>query len=298
MSGGATRGSPAGTPAASPPAYYPALFLALWTSGFIGCKAGVAYSSATAFLGLRFAFAAGVLTLVALAMRAPWPRSAAEYARLAIAGTLIHAIYLGPNYYAASVGFPVGVTALIGALQPLLTAVLANRFLGEQVSRKQWIGLLVGLAGIIMVLEDRIAFDSRLWFEALLVGVGLVSLTVGTLYQRSRCGFQDLRTGAAVQLASAALVMGAATAIVPYRVEWTPAFVGALGWLIVVSAVTYSIMHVLFLRGAAARVASLFYLVPPMTSLVLYCFFDERLGPLALGGMALTIAGVVLATRK
>ncbi|MEO7403784.1 MAG: DMT family transporter [Burkholderiales bacterium] len=293
MKGEATQASPSGTPA-----YYPALFLALWTTGFIGCKAGIAHSSATAFLGLRFALAAVVLTLVAMAMRAPWPRSAAEYARLAIAGVLIHAAYLGPNYYAASVGFPVGITALIGALQPLLTAVLANRFLGEQVSRKQWIGLLVGLAGIVMVLEDRIAFDSRLWFEALLVGAGLVSLTVGTLYQRSRCGFQDLRTGAAVQLASAALVMGAATAIVPYRVEWTPTFVGALGWLIVVSAVTYAIMHVLFLRGAAARVASLFYLVPPMTSLVLYIFFDERLGVLALAGMALTIAGVALAMRK
>jgi drug/metabolite transporter (DMT)-like permease len=280
-------------------ALLPALFVLLWSSGFYACKAGIAHSSATGFLLWRFGLAAALAALVAVAMRAPWPQRPAQYAHLALVGILIHGTYLGPNFYAASQGLPVGLTALIGALQPLLTALAANRLFGERVTGRQWIGLALGLVGILMVLEDKIAFDWSRPLELGLVVVGLFSLTAGTLYQRRFCGFQDLRTGAAVQLAAAALVILLASAwLVPYRVDWQPGFVWGLAWLVVLSVVMYALMHVLFLRGSAARVASLFYLVPPITSLVLWLGFDERLGPLALAGMAVTVAGVALAARR
>lgn len=277
----------------------PALFVLLWASGFVACKATVAHANGTSVLALRFSLAALVLLAYSFAVRAAWPRSAREWGHLLVAGTLIHATYLGPNFWAAGRGFPVGLTSLIGALQPLLTAILASGFMHETVSRRQWIGLGLGFAGIVMVLDDRIAFDWSHPLELAAVGVGLVSLTVGTLYQKRFCGFQDLRSGPAIQLAVGACVVSLGLVFVePFTVEWTTQFTVGLAWLVILSATIYGMMAFLFRRGAASRVASLFYLVPPITSLVLWLGFGERLGPLAIAGLFVTVAGVALATRK
>lgn len=277
----------------------PALFVLLWSSGFAACKAGVAHASGLSYLLIRFAAAAAILVVVSIALRASWPKTKAQWLHLGVAGALIHAAYLGPNFWAASHGFPVGITALIGALQPLLTAVLAAAFLAEHVTRKQWIGLTLGLVGIVMVLDDRIAFDWSRPVELMWVAVGLVSVTVGTLYQKRFCGFQDLRSGPAIQLAAASVFIAIAHPFVePFRVDWTPQFIVALAWLVFLSATLYGIMAALFKRGAATRVASLFYLAPPITSLALWFFFDEKLGALAMAGMAVTVAGVALAARR
>lgn len=275
------------------------VFLATWGSGFIACKAGLYHAEPLTYLLLRFAAATVLLALIALATRAPWPTGGRQVLHLCIAGVLVHAVYLGPNFVAASRGFPVGVTALIGALQPLLTAVVASRFFGERVSRAQWAGLAIGLAGIVMVLSDKIAFDWGQPFELVLVGAGIVSLTLGTLYQKYYCGWMDLRTGTVVQTGAASVVMLAGVfAFESFGVRWTPVFVGALGWLIVLSLVTYGLMHVLFQRGAASQVASMFYLVPPFTSTILYLFFDEQLGWLAIAGIAVTVGGVAMAAHR
>lgn len=276
-----------------------AIFLLMWGSGFIACKAGLYYAEPLTYLWYRFAIAAMLLAVVAWVMRAPWPNSLARYGHLAVAGALVHALYLGPNFFAASRGFPVGVTALIGALQPILTAAIASRVLAEQVSPRQWIGLIVGLAGIMMVLSDKLAFDWSQPFELFLVGCGIVSLTVGTLYQKRFCGWMDLRTGTVVQLIVAALIMlVGASSLESFRVVWTVPFFTALSALVLMSVITYSLMHLLFLRGAASRVASMFYLVPPFTSTILYFFFGEDLGWLAVAGIAVTVIGVALATRR
>lgn len=276
-----------------------AIFLLMWGSGFIACKAGLYYAEPLTYLWYRFAIAAMLLAVVAWVMRAPWPNSLARYGHLALAGALVHALYLGPNFFAASRGFPVGVTALIGALQPILTAAIASRVLAEQVSPRQWIGLIVGLAGIMMVLSDKLAFDWSQPFELFLVGCGIVSLTVGTLYQKRFCGWMDLRTGTVVQLIVAALIMlVGASSLESFRVVWTVPFFTALSALVLMSVITYSLMHLLFLRGAASRVASMFYLVPPFTSTILYFFFGEDLGWLAVAGIAVTVLGVALATRR
>jgi drug/metabolite transporter (DMT)-like permease len=274
------------------------IFLATWGSGFIACKAGLYHAEPLTYLALRFVIAGVLLAIAAWLTRAPWPRSPSQYRHLAIAGVLIHSTYLGPNFVAASHGFPVGVTALIGALQPLLTAAVASQVLGERVTRTQWVGLTIGLVGIAMVLSDKLVFDWSQGFELLLVGVGVVSLTAGTLYQKRHFAFMDLRTGAVVQLMVAAMVAFAgATAFESFRLEWTAQFVAALSALVVISLVSYAIMHVLFLRGAAARVASMFYLVPPFTSTIFYFFFDENLGAPAIAGIVVTVLGVALSTR-
>jgi drug/metabolite transporter (DMT)-like permease len=277
----------------------PGIFLATWGSGFIACKAGLYHADPLTFLFLRFSVSAALLWVLAVALRAPWPRTVAQYGHLFVAGILIQATYLGPNFTAAANGFPVGVTALIGALQPILTAMVASRFFAEKVSGWQWVGLAIGLVGIVMVLSDKLAFDWGKPFELLLVGVGILSLTLGTLYQKYFCGWMDLRSGAVVQAVAATTVVGVGALLFESgRVDWTPAFMLSLGWLIVLSIVTYTLMHILFMRGDASRVASMFYLVPPFTSTVLYFFFDENLGWLAVAGIAVTVVGVALAARQ
>lgn len=271
----------------------------LWSSGFVACKAGLVDAGPFTLLFLRFALAAAVLAAIAALARAPWPTGRRELLHVVVAGILMHATYLGPNFYAVSRGVPVGINALVGALQPLLTAVLASRFLGERVGPLQWTGLVLGVGGIAMVVSDRIAFDPELWPEFLGTLVALVSITVGTLYQKHYCPRMDLRSGTAIQLAAAALVVGLPLALFEgWQVEWTADFGLALGWLVALSAALYAILIWLFRRGAATRVASLFYLVPPVTSTATWLFFGERLGALALAGMAVTVVAVALATRK
>ena len=277
----------------------PVVFVLLWSSGFVACKAGLVHAGPFTMLFLRFLLAGVVIGALAALLRAPWPGSRREVGHIVVAGILLHATYLGPNFYAVSRGVPVGINALVGALQPLLTAVLASRFLGERVRPLQWVGLVLGVAGIAMVVSDRIAFDLALWPEFLGTLVALVSITVGTLYQKHYCPRMDLRSGTAIQFAAATLLTAVPLVLFEgWEVDWTPGFALALGYLVVLSIALYAILIWLFRRGAATRVASLFYLVPPVTSAATWLVFGEQLGALALAGMAVTVIAVALATRK
>jgi drug/metabolite transporter (DMT)-like permease len=277
----------------------PVAFVLLWSSGFVACKAGLADAGPMTFLFLRFAAAAAVMAVIAWLWRAPWPATRREALHVVAAGILMHATYLGPNFYAVSQGVPVGMNALVGALQPLLTAVLASRFMGERVGPLQWAGLVLGIGGIAMVVFDRVAFDLALWPEFVGTLAALVSITVGTLYQKHFCPRMDLRSGPAIQFAAATAVIAVPLALFEgWQVEWTGNFVASLAWLVVLSGTLYAILIWLFRRGAATRVASLFFLVPPVTSAATWAFFGERLGLLALAGMVVTVVAVALATRR
>ncbi len=279
--------------------WLPALFVVLWASGYPACKASVLHASASTVLFLRYAGAIMVLLVVALVAHARWPSGLRQWGHLAVAGVLIHGIYLGINFAAAARGFPVGITALIGALQPLLTAVIAGVFLHERVSQRQWLGLLLGLGGVLMVLTDRVAFDWSHPVQAAWVTVALVAMTAGTLYQKRFCAFMDWRTGVTVQMMlPCAFMLVAAFFDRPRGVDAAPAFFAGIAWLVVLSSGMYGILHVLFLRGESAQAASLFYLVPVVTSSFMYLMFGERLGPLALAGIVVVVAGVLFATSR
>jgi drug/metabolite transporter (DMT)-like permease len=283
---------------AAPSVLLPGAFLLLWASGYAACKAAVLHASAFEVLFVRCGGAVLILAVLALAARAPWPTRRGQWMHLAVCGVLIHAIYLGINFWAAAHGFPVGITALIGALQPLLTAVIAALFLGERIQSRQWLGLVLGLGGVVLVLSDKVAFGWSDPAQPLLVGFALLCLTVGTLYQKKFCGFMDWRTGMVGQLWLPCLLMGMASWLAPAPVDMQPVFIGAMAWLVLVSTAVYGMLHLLFLRGEAARTASLFYLVPVMTSSFMYLLFGERLGALALLGMLLAVSGVALASLR
>ncbi|MGA1857689.1 DMT family transporter [Azospirillum sp. 11R-A] len=278
----------------------PGLFVLLWSTGFIGAKYGLPYVEPLTFLLIRLGLVAVVLALVALASRAPWPKDWATAGRIALAGLLVHGVYLSGVFLAIAHGLPAGVTALIVGIQPLLTAALSGPLLGERVSGRQWVGLLLGLAGVGLVVREKLSVDAEH-----LIGIGyamaaLVGITLGTLYQKRHGGGMDLRSGTAIQYAATAVVLAVVAPLTEtMQVQWTGEFIFALLWLcFVLSVGAIFLLFALIRRGAAAKVASLFYLTPPVTALVAWMLFGEKLGVAALAGMAVAVCGVALVNRK
>ncbi|PWC48372.1 DMT family transporter [Azospirillum sp. TSA6c] len=278
----------------------PGLFVLLWSTGFIGAKYGLPYVEPLTFLLIRLGLVAVVLALVALASRAPWPKDWATAGRIALAGLLVHGVYLSGVFLAIAHGLPAGVTALIVGIQPLLTAALSGPLLGERVSGRQWVGLLLGLAGVGLVVREKLSVDAEH-----LIGIGyamaaLVGITLGTLYQKRHGGGMDLRSGTAIQYAATAVVLAVVAPLTEtMQVQWTGEFIFALLWLcFVLSVGAIFLLFALIRRGAAAKVASLFYLTPPVTALVAWMLFGEKLGVAALAGMAVAVCGVALVNKK
>ncbi|HEX2940900.1 MAG TPA: DMT family transporter [Rhodopila sp.] len=278
----------------------PALFVVLWSTGFLGARMGLPHAGPLTFLTLRYILAATLLLLAALVTRAPWPRRMADVGHYAVTGLMVHATYLGGVFVGISLGLQAGVSALIVGLQPLLTAALARVFLGERVAPRQWAGLSLGLIGVALVLARKLGQGSGDVMGVLACVAALFGITIGTLYQKRYCGGMDLRTGSIIQFTAAGLLTAPlALWFEGWRVAWTGEFVFALLWLVVVLSLgAVSLLYVLIRRGAASQVASLFFLVPPCTALIAWMLFGERLGPLALVGMALTAIGVALASRR
>jgi drug/metabolite transporter (DMT)-like permease len=276
----------------------PALFVVLWSTGFIGAKLGLPYAGPLTFLTVRFWLAAALLTLLAIGMRAPWPRRK-EVGHYAVAGLLVHAVYLSGVFVGISLGVEAGVSAMIVSVQPLLVAALAGLVLSERVAPRQWVGLGLGLLGVALILARKLGHGLGDALGALACVAALLGMTAGTLYQKRHCAGMDLRTGNVVQFAASGLAMGLlALLFEDNRIVWSGEFVFALLWLVfVLSLGAISLLYVLIRHGAASRVSGLFFLVPPCTALIAWPLFGETLGPVALLGMALTAAGVAMATR-
>jgi len=276
----------------------PMLFVLLWSTGFIGARYGLPYIEPLTFLAVRMVFVVIVMTTIALIAGARWP-GGPEIGHSLAAGAMVHGLYLGGVFTAISQGVPAGISALIPGLQPILTSTIANRFMGEKVSRLQWAGLVLGLIGVAMVLHDRrmVAEGSVLGWVASFVS--LIGITLGTLYQKRFCGGIDWRTGNTVQYAGAAVLFGLGAFAFETRViHWTGELVFAMVWLVfVLSIAAVALMYWLIRRSAATGFASLFYLVPAVTALFAYGLFGEKLDALSLAGMVGCAAGVVLVNR-
>ena len=278
----------------------PAVFVLLWSTGFIGARLGLPYAGPLTFLSLRYGLAAGLLVIIALSVRAPWPRRPAEIVHYAIAGLLVHGVYLGGVFVGISLGVEAGISALIVSLQPLLVAAFAGLLLGERVSVRQWLGLALGFIGVSLILFHKLGRGFSDALGGLACVVALLGITMGTLYQKRFGAGMDLRTGTAIQFAAAGLATAPlALMFEQAHVVWSGEFLFALLWLVLVLSLgAVSLLYVLIRRGAAASVSSLFFLVPPCTALIAWPLFGERLGPAALLGMALTLGGVMLAARS
>jgi drug/metabolite transporter (DMT)-like permease len=273
----------------------PGVFVVLWASGFIGAKFGLIYAEPLTFLALRMILVVLLLGVIILATGPKWP-SGAGAVHSAITGVTVHGLYLGGVFVSIENGLSAGLIALVVSLQPVLTSTIANRWLGERVVPRQWLGLLLGLLGVYLVLHEKTATGATTPLAWAAAAVALLGITMGTLYQKRFGGGIDLRTGMCIQYAAAAVLFTLGAAAFETRVvHWTPQFLLALSWLVfVLSFGAIWLLYFLIRRAAATRVVSLFYLTPPLTALMAWLLFDERLAPLALLGMAVCVVGVFL----
>ena len=279
--------------------FFPFLFVLLWSTGFIGARFGLPYAEPLTFLFTRYLLVLGLLTGLVLLVRTPWPREGRQWLHLGVAGLLLHATYLGGVFMAIHRGLPAGITSLVVGMQPLLTAVGAGLLLGEVVSRRQWLGLALGLVGVALVVGSKLGGPLPLGHALLPALLALLGITAGTLYQKRFCPHFDLRTGAVAQFLPTAVVSGVlAWQTESMVIQWSGKFVFALLWLVLVLSLgAITLLNFLIRSGSAVNVASLFYLTPPTTAVLAWLLFGETLSLLALLGMALAVGGVYLARQ-
>jgi drug/metabolite transporter (DMT)-like permease len=277
-------------------ALLPFSFVLLWSTGFIGAKLGLPDAGPFTFLVVRFVIAAALLALVAVATGAPWPRRRRELIPLAVSGLLVHAVYLGGVFAAISVGVQAGVAALIAGLQPVLVAIIAGPFLGERLQPRQWLGLVCGLAGVLIVVSQKLALGLGTPLGMSLAVLALIGISAGTVYQKRYCAGMDLRSGAVVQFIAASIGLAPfAQALESWSMHATPSFLFALAWLVLVLSVgAVTLLFMLIRRGAAAEVSALFFLVPPATALLAWPLFGEHVESATAVGLAVATLGVGL----
>jgi len=278
----------------------PALFVVLWSTGFIGAKMGLPYAEPATFLAIRFLLVAIILGALCWWSGALWPRDWHNVGHILAVGLLVHGIYLGGIYAGISRGVTAGDSALIVGMQPILTAILIGPMLAESVRIRQWAGFILGTLGLGLVSSRYFGGSSSSVSGVVFCIVGVVGMSIGTLYQKRFCSEMDLLSGSFLQFLSASLMMILIAAMFETRqVHWTGEFIFALGWLVLVLSLgAMTVLWLLVRAKAATQVASLFFLVPPVTALIAWPLFGETLTLKSVSGMALVVLGILLVKQQ
>ncbi len=299
-----TASAPISTAASEHPLFIqlaPFVFVFFWSTGFIGARYGLPYAEPFTFLALRMVIATAMMVGLAVLLRSAWPSSWRQSGQIAISGLLLHAGYLGGVFFAIDRGMPAGISSLIVGLQPILTAVIAQAMLRESVNRTQWLGLVLGFAGVAVVVVERMRSNegvdtSTVIAADIAIFIALLSTTAGTIYQKRFGGTMPLASGTAIQYGVTAVIIGLlALTTETMEIDWTARFVFALGWqVIILSLAAITLLMILIRQNSVSRLSSYLYLVPPLTAVEAYLLFDERLSLAAIGGMAMVVIGVAL----
>ncbi len=283
----------------------PALFVFFWSTGWISAKFAAPHADPLWFLSIRFACAAVVIGLFALVVRAPWPHGRRAWLHALVSGVLLHGIYLGGVWWAVKHGLSAGISGLLAALQPLLTALLAPYLLRETITPRQWLGVAVGLFGVMLVLSPKLGVvlggtGEAAWLALGINVIGMVGVTAGSFYQKRFVAGADLRTVTSVQyLGALVVVLPIALATEQLHFDHSLTLYAVLAWsVLVLSVFTIAIMLMMINRGEVTRVSVLIYLVPSTVAVQAWLLFGETLNGMQITGMVLTALGVYLATRK
>lgn len=282
----------------------PAVFVVIWSTGFVAAKYGLPYAPPLTFLSIRYALSLLCFLVWIGVARVSWPRGRQQWLHLSVSGVLIHAGYLGGVWMAIKLGMGSGLASLMVGLQPVLTALWVSSVAsgsdhGEKVTGRQWLGLALGLGGLVLVVSRK--FGSTQEVTALTLAaiiIALLSITAGTLYQKRFVKPADVRGANAVQIAAAFAVTLPLALFETETVVWTTQFMGALAWSVLVLTLGgSSLLYMLIQRGAATAVTSLLYLVPPCTALMAWLLFAEPITAVTVLGTAITALGVSLVVR-
>ena len=273
-------------------------FVTVWGSGFLATKIGLQHAAPFTFLTLRFAVGLACLVPIVLIMQPRWPASRRELGHVIVAGLLMHAVHLSGSHYTQYLGVSAGITALLLSAQPLITALIASRWMGERLAARQWAGIAIGLAGVALIVWHKVDVREATAASLVAIVVSLAGVTAGTLYQRVFCPLVDLRSAAAVQFAATIVVLAPlAWAFEDTTVRWSWALAGAILFLVIgASILAVSALHLLMRRGQATRVTSLIYLTPIFAVGLELAMFGVVPSALSLAGIAVTCLGVALVT--
>ena len=276
----------------------PLLFIVTWASGFPVTRLGLEYAEPFTILWIRSAIIVAAVGAYALARRVRWP-ARREIIHIAVVGVTLQCLYLGSMFVALGEGVSQGVAALIAGMQPLLTAAVVGIALGENVSPRQWAGFFLGFVGLAIVVSERAGVGIGTTEGFIFAGLTPIFITAASLYQKKYCANSDLRIVMIVQQSAAGLCNFAiAMAIETGEIGWGPEILFVWIWLAVILTIGATNLYYLMLRfGAASRVSSLFYLTPPTAVFLGWITYGETMGLVALGGFAVSVAGVFLVTR-
>ena len=276
----------------------PWLFVSLWSTGYIAMKFAAPFAEPFTFLAIRFGLVVVLMVPFVLVIGAWRIRPRDAFAAAGV-GALLHGIYLAGIFWALTQGMPAGVAAIIIALQPILSASVVAPFLGEQVKLRHWVGLLLGLAGSGLVLLPDLELQSAaISISTLIAGaIALASITLGTALQKSQLSHMDVRSALLPQYVGAMAVVGIAALLFEKReIVWSLEAIGAMLWLVLVLSIgAISLFLMLLRRNAVWRTVLLFYLIPPLTTVMAWLLFDEQLRVEQLGGMALVVLAIIVA---
>jgi drug/metabolite transporter (DMT)-like permease len=279
--------------------FAPTLFVLLWSTGFLGAKYGLPYADPFVFLSIRILIASILLFALAKAMRMPVRIGRGAVARSGLIGFFLHACYLGGVFYSIAQGLPAGVAAVVTSLQPVLVSIVAVKVLGERLRIRQVAGLLIGLIGVILVFGPSI--DAQIPTPAIIaILVALIGSTTATLLQKKMGSDIPLLSGTAYQYLFSGCILGiVALATQETSIDWTLRFTAAFIWLILVLSVGAILLLLWLLNsGSAAKVSSLFYLVPPATAIEAFFLFGEKVNTQGFLGIGVTTLGVWLVMRS
>ncbi|HZR36833.1 MAG TPA: DMT family transporter [Nevskia sp.] len=276
-----------------------AAFVVLWSSGYIAGKTAVEHAAPFTVLTLRFGGAAALFALLMLARRVPLPATRLLL-HSAVVGLLSMALQFVGVYGAFALGASSGFAALVIGCMPLATSLTAAVALGERQPASHWFGLLLGLGGVLLVLQDKLGSGLGSPVAGLLLLLGLCGITFGTLYQKRHALDLDLSAGLMMQNLAATVVLAPVAVLHEHlRFDGSGAFYGSMAWMIVVNSVgTLALLFVLLRRGAATRVSTLFYLVTPVTAVMGWAVMHEPMSAIKLAGFALAATGVYVGTRR
>lgn len=280
--------------------YIPLIFVLLWSTGFTTAKFALPYIEPFTLLFIRMLITLAIFAGLVQWFRSAWPDSHQAFHQLVV-GSLVHAAYLGGVFAAIKLDMPAGIASLIVGLQPILTAAFSSLFVNSRLGKMQWIGLGLGLAGVSVVLlqRDNSGLAEMQTVALIPILVALFGISIGTLYQKRFGQGVSLMSGSFFQYLATAVWMGILSfGFETRQVEWNLTLGSALAWLVLVlSVIAILLLMKMIQEGEASRVASYFYLVPPVTALQGWFFFDEKLNLLALLGIGITVIGVYLVIR-
>lgn len=273
----------------------PMVFVLIWSTGFVVARLGMPHAAPMTFLSWRYALSAICFVMWAWLSGVRLPRDRQQWMHLAVTGVLMHAGYLGGVWAAVKAGMGAGLSALIVGLQPVLTGIWLS-YRGSAVTRKQWLGLALGLLGLLLVVSNKLLVVGEVtWFNLCLAALALVSITTGTLYQKHFVKPCDVRAASTVQLLAAFAVTAPLAWLEQAPLLWVDDVVMAMAWSVLALTLgASSLLYMLIQRGAATSVTSLMYLVPPCTAVLALLLFDEALTLLTVLGMAITVVGVAM----